>query len=174
MQINENDILSIISSNPEISQRKIAEKTGISLGKVNFLIKKCVKKGWMKIEQLNSRTVQYILTPKGVQEKTNLTLSYIRKSYKAIMSISNSIKNITQDQIGNNKTIIIYGEKGELRELVELTLKEMKAKYIATDHISKINDLENVVIYMWDPCSEDELQGYNYINILNCNTLEKI
>jgi len=48
--INESDILQIVADNPQISQRKIAEKTGVSLGQVNFLIKKCVKKGFIKLE----------------------------------------------------------------------------------------------------------------------------
>lgn len=174
MKVDENDILNVVSDNPNISQRKIAEKTGISVGKVNFLIKKCVKKGWIKIDHLNSRTVKYILTPKGIQEKTKLTLSYIQKSYKAIMNISDKIKDITKEQVNKGNKIIVYGEEGELSKLIELNLKEMRTKYIIANHLPSADQLEDTVIYIWDPYKEEELEGYNYINILNYDNIKKI
>ena len=68
---DELDILKIVADNPEISQRKIAEKTGISLGQVNFLLKKFAKKGLIKIEGQTTKSLKYNLTPKGLSEKSS-------------------------------------------------------------------------------------------------------
>ncbi|MFW6274035.1 MAG: winged helix-turn-helix transcriptional regulator, partial [Halanaerobium sp.] len=72
------DVLQILDKEDSPSQRQIAEETGFSLGLVNILIKKAVKKGFIKIEKLNSRNIKYILTPAGIKEKTDKTIDYIK------------------------------------------------------------------------------------------------
>jgi DNA-binding Lrp family transcriptional regulator len=94
------DILKIVADNPQISQRRIAESTGISLGQVNFLIKKLVKKGLIKIEGQTPKSIKYNLTPKGMVEKASLTLEYIRISYKAVISLTDTIRKIADRQGG--------------------------------------------------------------------------
>ena len=55
-------ILEELEKNPDVTQRDLSEKTGLSLGMVNLLLKKFVKKGFVKLEKLNSRSFRYILT----------------------------------------------------------------------------------------------------------------
>ena len=54
-------ILEELEKNPDVTQRDLSEKTGLSLGMVNMLLKKFVKKGFVKLEKLNSRSFRYIL-----------------------------------------------------------------------------------------------------------------
>ena len=68
MQDNEVLILEEIEKNPNTNQRDLSEKTGLSLGMVNLLLKKFIKKGFVKLERLNSRSFRYILTPEGFKE----------------------------------------------------------------------------------------------------------
>ena len=77
MEHKEINILEVLHDGDEFSQRDIAKLTGMSLGMVNMLLNKCVKKGLVKIEHLNSRSVKYILTPKGIQEKSAKMIEYI-------------------------------------------------------------------------------------------------
>ena len=56
MQDNEVLILEELEKNSDITQRDLSEKTGLSLGMVNLLLKKFVKKGFVKLEKLNSRS----------------------------------------------------------------------------------------------------------------------
>ncbi len=69
----EYEVLSHLGKEKEVTQRKIASGTGLSLGSVNILLKKMVKKGLVKIERLNTRTIRYILTPRGMKEKARIT-----------------------------------------------------------------------------------------------------
>ena len=77
------DILRKIQKNPEVSQREMAEDLGFSLGKLNYCLKALKEKGLIKIENFkknpNKISYFYILTPKGIQEKTRLTLNFMKR-----------------------------------------------------------------------------------------------
>ena len=85
------DVITILDREDSPSQREIAKQTGFSVGLVNTLIKKCAKKGLVKIERLNSRNIKYILTPEGIKEKTQKTIDYIKRSYQAIQQLQNRV-----------------------------------------------------------------------------------
>ena len=78
------DVLRKIQQNPESTQRELAEELGFSLGKLNYCLKALQSKGLIKIENFkknpNKLNYFYVLTPKGIAQKTKLTLNYmIRK-----------------------------------------------------------------------------------------------
>jgi hypothetical protein len=63
------------------SQRKLASDLGIALGLVNAYLKRCVKKGLLKIGQAPPRRYAYYLTPHGFAEKSRLTVEYLSDSF---------------------------------------------------------------------------------------------
>ena len=63
------------------SQRRIAEDLGIALGLVNAYLKRCVKKGLVKVSQAPARRYAYYLTPQGFAEKSRLTVEYLTSSF---------------------------------------------------------------------------------------------
>src|SRR5271156_831656 len=63
------------------SQRKLASDLGIALGLVNAYLKRCVKKGLLKIGQAPPRRYAYYLTPHGFAEKSRLTVEYLSHSF---------------------------------------------------------------------------------------------
>src|SRR5271166_98646 len=63
------------------SQRKLASELGIALGLVNAYLKRCVKKGLVKVGQAPARRYAYYLTPKGFAEKSRLTVEYLSDSF---------------------------------------------------------------------------------------------
>jgi hypothetical protein len=63
------------------SQRKLASDLGIALGLVNAYLKRCVKKGLLKIGQAPPRRYAYYLTPQGFAEKSRLTVEYLSSSF---------------------------------------------------------------------------------------------
>ena len=75
---DEFDILRKISKEPNANQRDLAKKLGLSLGKINYCIRALKKKGLIKINNFkkNKRKFNYLymLTPKGVSEKTRITI----------------------------------------------------------------------------------------------------
>ncbi len=76
-------ILKEIEKNPSHTQRSLAEKLGISLGKVNFVVSGLVEKGIIRAKKLKNNPDkirwQYILTPEGIKEKVRITKSYMER-----------------------------------------------------------------------------------------------
>ena len=77
------DLMHIIQVESNTSQRQIAKKTGLSIGKVNYCLKALIKVGFIKANNFNNSTKKmnytYVLTPKGIQEKTAITRQFIIK-----------------------------------------------------------------------------------------------
>src|SRR5215468_4889144 len=63
------------------SQRRIAEDLGIALGLVNAYLKRCIKKGLVKVREAPARRYAYYLTPQGFAEKSRLTVEYLSYSF---------------------------------------------------------------------------------------------
>ena len=80
------NILRKIYKNPKQNQRKLANQLGLSLGKLNYCIKKLREKGLIKINNFrtsdNKFKYIYILTPKGVNEKTKITINFMKQKMK--------------------------------------------------------------------------------------------
>lgn len=70
-------LLASVEREAHVSQRKLASELGVALGLVNTYIKRCVKKGLIKVQQVPSRRYAYYLTPHGFAEKSRLTAEYL-------------------------------------------------------------------------------------------------
>ncbi len=70
-------ILKVLEANPEISQRDLARELEISLGRVNFCLKALIDVGFLKATNFrnsqNKLAYMYLLTPKGIEEKSVIT-----------------------------------------------------------------------------------------------------
>ena len=90
------DVLRRIQKSPESSQRELAEKLGFSLGKLNYCIKALQVKGLVKIENFkkNPKKINYIyvLTPKGISQKTKLTLNFMKRKMKEFDELKKELK----------------------------------------------------------------------------------
>ena len=77
------EVLRKIKSKPNSSQRELAVELGFSLGKLNYCLKALKNKGYIKIKNFqqnpNKFNYAYILTPKGISQKTKLTISFMKK-----------------------------------------------------------------------------------------------
>src|ERR1700751_511994 len=74
-------LLSSVESDGERSQRRIASELGIALGLVNAYLKRCVKKGLVKVHDAPARRYAYYLPPQGFAEKSRLTVQYLSHSF---------------------------------------------------------------------------------------------
>jgi DNA-binding MarR family transcriptional regulator len=146
------DVLTILDREDSPSQREIAKQTGFSVGLVNTLIKKCAKKGLVKIERLNSRNIKYILTPEGIKEKTQKTIDYIKKSYQAIQQLQKRVTELALKHSAEGKKIYIYNEdEDEIFDLVTETLDSLDINYNIVNHKRSLEEtLDNSVLYYWN------------------------
>ena len=75
-------ILVEIDRNPSVSQRQLSIDLGVSIGIVNWHMKRFVKKGLVKLQQAPVRRYLYYLTPEGFAEKARLTAEFLKSSFK--------------------------------------------------------------------------------------------
>ena len=75
------EILETIEKNDKLTQRHLANNLGVALGLANSYMKRCVRKGLIKVHQAPANRFLYYLTPKGFAEKSRLTASYLSSSF---------------------------------------------------------------------------------------------
>ena len=81
------EVLRKIDKNKQSSQRQMAEDLGFSLGKLNYCLKALQKKGLVKIQNFQKKPnkinyIQYVITPKGISERTKLTINFMKRKMK--------------------------------------------------------------------------------------------
>mgnify|MGYP001268323582 FL=1 len=90
------NLLRKIKNKPESSQRELAEELGFSLGKLNYCLKALKNKGLIKINNFtrNPKKINYIydLTPKGISEKTKLTINFMKRKMKEYDELKKDLK----------------------------------------------------------------------------------
>ena len=74
-------LLNAVQENARVSQRSMAGELGIALGLTNAYLKRCIRKGLVKVSHVPANRYAYYLTPKGFAEKSRLTASYLKRSF---------------------------------------------------------------------------------------------
>lgn len=90
------NILRKIQNKPKSTQRELAHELGFSLGKLNYCLKALKMKGLVKISNFgknpNKINYIYVLTPKGITQKTKLTLNFMRQKMKEYDELKTEIR----------------------------------------------------------------------------------
>jgi EPS-associated MarR family transcriptional regulator len=94
-------VLRLLEANPEMSQRDLARELSISLGRVNYCMQALVRKGWLKASQFrNSRNkvaYLYLLTPRGIEAKANLTVQFLKIKMREYEALRTEIARIRRE-----------------------------------------------------------------------------
>ncbi len=117
-------ILDEVERNSETSQRQLARNLEVSLGLINAFMKRLYRKGYFKVTTMPRRRVKYLLTPKGVMEKSRLTLEYIDYSLGFFRQVRRDLKTRVQALRGEGIRKVALVGTGELAELAYLSLRE--------------------------------------------------
>ena len=103
------DLLRKLESNPEYTQRELSKEIGVSLGKVNYCIRKLTEKGLIKITNFkqnpNKMGYAYLLTPRGIDEKAKLTISFLKRKvieYEILKKEINALQ-LESEEMANEK-----------------------------------------------------------------------
>ncbi len=75
-------VLNAVHDNARVTQRSVSRDLGIALGLTNSYLKRCVKKGLIKVQQAPANRYAYYLTPRGFTEKSRLTAEYVTQGFK--------------------------------------------------------------------------------------------
>lgn len=118
-------LLSEVEKNAAVTQRSLAVTLGVAVGLTNLYLKRLIRKGHIKITTIPRNRLKYLLTPRGMAEKSRLTYQYMQYSLSYYRKMRQRLHEIflTLSKEGA-KRIVIYGTD-ELAELAYLTLCEM-------------------------------------------------
>ena len=90
------NVLRKINSKPKSTQRELAEELGFSLGKLNYCLQSLKDKGFVKIKNFkknpNKINYIYVLTPKGISEKSKLTINFMKRKMEEYDELKKEIK----------------------------------------------------------------------------------
>ena len=94
-------VMRLISQNPEMSTRQVADEIGISNGSAYYVLTALVEKGFVKLSNFkkNPRKGQYayLLTPKGIREKSLLTHSFIERKREEFEALKEEIRALEKE-----------------------------------------------------------------------------
>ena len=100
-------ILKLLEAEPQASQRRIADELDISLGRVNYCLQALIQKGLVKAKTFrnsgNKRAYLYLLTPKGIDEKTRVTLRFLKVKLNEYETLKRELEEL-QREAGQTKT----------------------------------------------------------------------
>jgi DNA-binding MarR family transcriptional regulator len=124
-------LLNMVQDNAATSQRSMAVDLGIALGLANAYLKRCVKKGLIKVAQAPANRYAYYLTPKGFSEKSRLTAEFLTQSFNLFRRArieSADLFNMCGNRDWNR--IALYGIS-DLTEIVALSAKDFPIEVVA-------------------------------------------
>jgi DNA-binding MarR family transcriptional regulator len=158
-------LLDLISKNPSITQRTLANHLNVSVSNVNNHIDEYEKKGYLKREYLSSKTVEYLITKKGIERKNLLNLNFLKSSQLILDSAkANIIEFINKLKEKDYKKILFYGA-GEVAEIMLHVIRKENPQLIEVagiidDDVNKqAGSIEGINIISLDKINEIEHDG---------------
>jgi EPS-associated MarR family transcriptional regulator len=94
-------VMRILQENPDLTQRELAEKLGVSVGGLNYCLKALMDKGWVKMQNFqnskNKFKYVYLLTPQGIAERVALTSRFLDRKMQEYAALKAEIESLHQD-----------------------------------------------------------------------------
>lgn len=116
-------LLSTIENDQTISQRSLALRLGIAVGLANTYIKRCVRKGWVKAQQVPARRYAYFLTATGFSEKSRLVGEYLTSSlsfFRTARAQCTACLTYSRDRRWRRLALVGEGDLAEIATLAAL------------------------------------------------------
>lgn len=135
------EILDSVQRNEQLSQRHLSRQLGVALGLANSYLKRCVRKGWVKVQQAPANRYLYYLTPTGFAEKSRLTAEYLSTSLGFYREAGNSCARLLEQCANNQWQRLLLCGVSDLAEIA--TLRAMERNF--------------TIVGFYDPASERQL-----------------
>jgi DNA-binding MarR family transcriptional regulator len=124
-------VLNSVEQSGDRSQRRIAAELGIALGLVNAYLKRCVKKGLVKVHDAPARRYAYYLTPQGFAEKSRLTVEYLSSSFSFFRQAKADCTRVFQLAREQNFRDLVLSGKSDLTEIAILSAVDCGVSIVA-------------------------------------------
>jgi EPS-associated MarR family transcriptional regulator len=94
-------ILRELERDPQVSQRRLADELGVSVGKINYCLKALIDRGLVKANNFrnsqNKRAYLYVLTPKGLSEKSRNAVRFLRRKTAEYEALREEIERLKRE-----------------------------------------------------------------------------
>ncbi len=94
-------LLRLLDASPRLTQRELAREMGVSLGKVNYCVNALIEKGWVKARNFrnsnNKLAYAYLLTPRGIEQKAEITVHFLRRKVAEYESLKKEIARLRRE-----------------------------------------------------------------------------
>ena len=157
-------ILTAIGAGTPLTQRALARDVGVALGLANLCVKRLARKGYIKVVEFNGKPaarkrLRYLLTPKGLAEKTRLTYEHMAYSLNLYRRTRQTLREALGDlQARGLKRVALYGT-GDAAELAYLTLKECGLEPVAVYAPAPSGDFLGFPVLPVESLNANELDG---------------
>lgn len=126
----ERGILDLIEQDGRVTQTELSRSLRVSIGLVNAYLKNLINKGYVKVSNVKSSTIKYMLTAEGLTEKYRLTRSYMDKSLSFFRHIKQAVESrIIRLKLEEVRTVVFVGN-GEIAEIMYLYLGDTKIELL--------------------------------------------
>ena len=124
------EVLSAVDSGSRLSQRRLANQMGVALGLANSYVKRCVRKGFIKISEAPANRYIYYLTPKGFSEKSRLTARFLSSSLDFYRHAANSCSDLYRQLADAGDSRVILCGNSELAEIALLQAMDVRVEVL--------------------------------------------
>lgn len=126
----ERRLLEALEENPDTTQATLAAQLGVAVGSVNWVLKRLVRKGYVKVTRLQRRKLKYFVTPQGLAVKAHLTSEYLKASLRIYRQLREEARQALDDvKEASYSSVHLEGE-GEAAEIFRLTCLEQGVRVI--------------------------------------------
>ncbi len=154
-EITQYNILQSIENGEQISQRQLSLQLGINVASINFALKKLTKRGLVKMLGVNPRRIRYILTPKGIAEKTQMAYKFFDRNFHFYKAVRKDVENkINSIPLHGKNSVAIYG----ITDLMEMAYLVIQDKEI--DLVAIIDNELKIRIFGYHVVGIDEIHKY--------------
>lgn len=126
------ELLAAIDARSDVTQRHLADRLGVALGLANSYLRRCVRKGLVKITQAPANRYLYYLTPQGFTEKSRLTAQYLSVSFDFYRRAGSSIKEALQTCETNGMRRLLFAGVSELAEIAYARSHDIALEVVGT------------------------------------------
>jgi DNA-binding MarR family transcriptional regulator len=135
-------VLDVVERDPSVTQRSVARELGIALGLANAYLKRCVRKGLIKVSQVPPRRYAYYLTPQGFAEKSQLTAAYLAHSFSFFRRARQQCATIFITAASRGQRRIALLGASDLAEIAVLVAGEHPVEILGT--IQKVENIDRL------------------------------
>lgn len=133
-------VLSAVERNSSVTQRSMSSQLGIALGLANSVLKRCVRKGLIKISTAPLNRYAYYLTPTGFSEKARLTAEYLRVSFDLFRNARLQYNELFASLAARGLTRIVLVGASELAEAALLSARETPVEIVGIVDVTRVGE----------------------------------